>query len=157
MKYQSHPLAYVIPISDWEMICHFRNGKSKLFDFKPIMDKYPQFKALKKGDLFFRARVDLGGLCVTFNKDLDISEETLYQSGVDYDVKKENQKVMKTLYAFMKRCRKQEKVSQKNLSIVSKIPQSGIARIESGKSDVQLGTLLNYLEPLGYTLDIKKK
>lgn len=157
MKYQSHPLAYVIPVSNWEMICHFKNGKSKLFDFKPIMEKYPQFKALKKGDLFFRARVDLGGLCVTFNEDLDISEEALYQKGVEYDVKKENKKVMKTIYAFMKYCRKQEKVSQKNLSIISKIPQSGIARIESGKSDVQLGTLLNYLEPLGYTLDIKKK
>ena len=43
------------------------------------------------------------------------------------------------------------------MSSYTKIPQSGIARIESGKSDIRLSTLLNYLGNLGLTLKIEKK
>lgn len=157
MKYKSHPLAYVIPYSGLELICYFKNGEVKKFNFKQVIERYPEFKALEKGDLFFNAHVDLGGLCVTFNDKLDISEETLYQRGIKFDVKKENKKLMKDIYSACKAIRKKSNITQNELSILSKIPQSGIARIETGKSDVQLGTIANYLDPLGYKIAIIKK
>lgn len=157
MKYQSHPLKYVIPCSGLDLICYFKNGEIKKYNFKQVIEKYPEFKALTKGNLFYRAHVDLGGLCVTFNDKLDISEETLYQNGVKFDVKKENKKLMKMVYSYCKDIRKKSKMTQKQLSLLTKIPQSGIARIESGFSDVQLSTLSSYLDPLGYKLEIVKK
>ena len=86
-----------------------------------------------------------------------MSEETLYQNGVIYDAAKEAAKLQKDLYLFCKKCRKAQKVTQKTLSNYTNIPQSGIARIESGKSDVHLSTLLNYLTTLGLKLTITKK
>lgn len=157
MNYKSHPLKYVIPTSGLDLICHFKNGEVKKFNFKQVIEKYPEFEALNKNNLFFKAHIDLGGLCVTFNEDLDISEETLYQKGVKYDVKKENKMIMKKIYSYCKDLRKKSKYTQKQLSALTNIPQSGIARIESGTSDVQLGTLANYLDPLGYKIEIVKK
>ncbi|MCQ2802063.1 MAG: DUF2442 domain-containing protein [Bacilli bacterium] len=157
MKYQSHPLRFVIPDLDYYLICYFKNGEIKKFDFKPIMEKYPEFLALKKNNLFNRARVDFGGLCVTFNEDLDISEETLYQNGVTFNIKKENEKILKNIYSYCKEIRKKQGITQKQLSAMSNIPQSGLARIESGASNVSLNTLTSYLNPLGYKIVIEKK
>lgn len=157
MKYQSHPLKLVVPYSGLDLICYFKNGEVKKFNFKQVIDRYPEFKALEEGDLFYHAHVDLGGLCVSFNDELDISEETLYQKGIKFDVKKENEKLMKAIYSYCKHIRKESNITQNQLSCLSKIPQSGIARIESGNSDVQLGTLTSYLDPLGYKIEIVKK
>ena len=157
MKYQSHPLRFVIPDINYQLICYFKNGEVKRFDFKPVMEKIPAFNALKENDLFYQARVDFGGLCVTFNEDLDISEETLYQRGIKYDQKKENKKVLKTIYDYCKKIRKEQGITQKQLSALTNIPQSGLARIESGNSNVSLSTLTNYLDPLGYKIEIIKK
>ena len=156
MKYQSHPLKYVIPTVGYDLICQFKNGEIKIFNMKPVFEKIPKFNNLKDGS-FFNAKVDLGGLCVTFTDELDLSEETLYQNGVIYDAAKEAAKLQKDLYLFCKKCRKAQKVTQKTLSNYTNIPQSGIARIESGKSDVHLSTLLNYLTTLGLKLTITKK
>ena len=105
---------------------------------------------------FFNAHVDLRGPCVTFTDELDLSEETLYQHGVDYDSQKEAKNLEKELYMFCKKIRKEQRVTQKAMSAYTKIPQSGIARIESGKSNVRLSTLLNYLTTLGLKLTITK-
>lgn len=157
MKYISHPLLRVIPTYDYHLICQFKNGKVKIFDFNKVMERYPQFEKLKEDNLFFAAKVDLGGLCVTFNEDLDISEESLYQHGIPYDYKKENKKLTKDIYAYCKYIRKKEGITQKQLSNMTQIPQSGLARIESGHSNVSLSTLSAYLDPLGYKIEIVKR
>jgi len=157
MKYVSHPLKYITPLPDLKMICYFKDGTIKIFDFHKVIERYPQFKALENDEIFNNAYVDLGGLCITFNEDLDISEETLYQHGVVYNIKAENKKILKTVYNYCKEARKKSNITQKQLSMMSKIPQSGIARIESGNNDIQVGTLINYLAPLGYEIKIVKK
>lgn len=156
MKYQSHPLKYVIPMAGYELICCFKNGETKIFNMEIIFEKYPEFNVLKEGDLFFKAHADLGGLCVTFNDELDLSEETLYQHGRKFDQAKENKILEKRLYAFCKRYREKKKVTQKDMSAYTKIPQSGIARIEAGKSDIHVSTLVSYLQSLGLSLAICK-
>lgn len=153
MKYSSHPLKYVIPIIGYDLICCFKNGETKIFNMEKVFQKYPEFNELKKGD-FYKAHVDLGGLCVTFNEDLDLSEETLYQHGRKYDVAEENKIIQKHLYEFCKRCRKEKNVTQKEMSHFTKIPQSGIARIEAGESDIHVSTLVAYLQSLGLKLAI---
>lgn len=156
MKYKSHLLKYVIPMLGYELICVFQNGEQKVFKMDPVFEKYPEFNKLKEGDLFFKAHVDLGGLCVTFNDELDLSEETLYQHGKKFDLVKENKILEKHLYDLCKRCRKTKKVTQKEVSEITSIPQSGVARIEAGKSDIHVSTLVAYLRSLGLHLAICK-
>lgn len=54
----------------------------------------------------------------------------------------------------MLRARNGEGISQKELEIISGVKQPLIARIEKGKTDPQITTLLRMLRPLGYTLAV---
>ena len=50
--------------------------------------------------------------------------------------------------------RNEKKISQKELEELSGVRQPTIARIERGKTDPQITTLLRILEPLGMTLAV---
>ena len=50
--------------------------------------------------------------------------------------------------------RKNAKVSQVKLAEETKVIRTTIARVESNYSSPQLSTILELLEPLGYTLEI---
>ncbi|MCL2774061.1 MAG: helix-turn-helix domain-containing protein [Oscillospiraceae bacterium] len=53
--------------------------------------------------------------------------------------------------------RNDKKISQKELEELSGVRQPIIARIERGKTDPQITTLLRILEPLGMTLAVVSK
>lgn len=50
--------------------------------------------------------------------------------------------------------RKEQSISQRELEAISGIRQSVIARMESGKTDPQLSTILKLLIPMGKTLAV---
>ncbi|MHC1771077.1 MAG: helix-turn-helix domain-containing protein [Flexilinea sp.] len=52
--------------------------------------------------------------------------------------------------------RKELKLSQRDLAQKSGVPQSSIARIETGASVPQINTLLKVLKPLGLTLTVSR-
>ena len=150
-------IKFVYPTDDYQLIAFFTDGKKKIFDVKLLMNKYKPFKVFEKNpDLFYSARLAPGGYAVIWNDELDISADSVYFDGQTYDTKKENARILKELKKYIKRIRKQEKVSQKVLSELSGIPQPAIARFESGTSDPQISTLSRLLCPLGYELQIVK-
>ncbi len=56
----------------------------------------------------------------------------------------------------LKKVRKENGYTQETLAKKCNIIRETIARIESGTVSPQLNTLLKILEPIGYTLEIKK-
>ena len=54
------------------------------------------------------------------------------------------------------RLRKEARFSQQDIADQSKIIRTTVARIEKGMNSPQVKTLLQMLEPLGYTLKIEK-
>lgn len=54
------------------------------------------------------------------------------------------------------RLRKDAKLSQQDIADQSKVIRTTIARIENGMNSPQIKTMLQILEPLGYTLKIEK-
>lgn len=52
--------------------------------------------------------------------------------------------------------RKNESLSQKQLSELTGLSQQMISRIETGWTDTKVGTLLKYLNGIGYSLKIVK-
>lgn len=52
--------------------------------------------------------------------------------------------------------RKDAKLSQQDIADQSKVIRTTIARIENGMNSPQIKTMLQILEPLGYTLKIEK-
>ena len=61
------------------------------------------------------------------------------------------------LIAKFIRLRKNKKLSQQDIANQSKVIRTTIARIENGMNSPQIKTMLQILEPLGYTLKIVKK
>ena len=55
-----------VPFGHLQLLCKFKNEELKLFDFKKVIDRFPQFKAFEDDNLFYQARVDLGGIVCKF-------------------------------------------------------------------------------------------
>lgn len=54
------------------------------------------------------------------------------------------------------RLRKDANLSQQDIADQSKVIRTTVARIENGMNSPQIKTMLQILEPLGYTLKIEK-
>lgn len=54
------------------------------------------------------------------------------------------------------RLRKEAKLSQQDIADQTRVIRTTIARIENGMNSPQIRTMLQILEPLGYTLKIEK-
>ena len=58
----------------------FQTGETKEYDMSLLFKKYPQLKALKNRKLFLKGKL-IGAYLITWNDDLDIDTETIYQEG----------------------------------------------------------------------------
>lgn len=77
-----HKIKAVNALPDYKLSVQFTEGVTKIYDVKPLFDKWPAFEALKtSGDLFGQVRVDGGGYGVIWNDDLDLSCDELFENG----------------------------------------------------------------------------
>lgn len=68
-------------LTDYCLELTFNNGKRKVFDCKPLIERYPFFKPLKDARTFDAFSLD--GWTVTWlNGKIDIAPEHLYQVGI---------------------------------------------------------------------------
>ncbi len=60
----------------------FLNDEVKLYDVKPLFKKWQQFLLLQMANsLFEQVKVDAGGYAVSWNDELDLSCNELYENG----------------------------------------------------------------------------
>ncbi|GHV28972.1 hypothetical protein FACS1894167_07320 [Synergistales bacterium] len=73
----------VSPLPEYRLLVSFGNGEQKQYNVKPLFDKWEAFQSLflTKG-LFEQVRVDTGGYGVSWNDELDLSCNELYNNGV---------------------------------------------------------------------------
>ena len=133
------------------------NGERMRLDFSKIIPDKPEFSVINDLDVFYYGEIDRFHKNIIFTENASLSIDEILKYGVIYDSKKENEKIIKEIYKLAKEARKNQRITQKQVSSFIDIPQSGIARIEKGETDVQLSTLLNYLSPLGLTLTVTSK
>lgn len=67
-----HKVKAVNALPDYRLSVQFAEGVTKIYDVKPLFEKWPQFKKLESTpDLFFDVRVDVGGYGIIWNDDLE--------------------------------------------------------------------------------------
>ncbi|MDR3242344.1 MAG: DUF2442 domain-containing protein [Clostridiales Family XIII bacterium] len=73
----------VRPLPNFNLLVDFQNGERKQYPIQPLFDKWESFKALAstKG-LFEQVKVDVGGYGVSWNDEIDLSCDELYNNGV---------------------------------------------------------------------------
>lgn len=139
------------PIGETKLLAFFADDDPRLYDVAPLMDKWSVFYQLRNPALFQKVKVDAGGYGISWNDDIDLSSDEIYNNGEAFKiVVKEVSRVV----SEAKEARAAACVSQAQLGEASGIKQPVIARMESGKTIPRLDTLLKLLAPLGKTLKI---
>ena len=75
-------IATVAPIGRSQLLVHFDNGATKTYDCGPLLSR-PRFQLLQAPAFFNAVRVDAGGYGVSWNDDIDLSEQELWTNGRD--------------------------------------------------------------------------
>lgn len=73
----------VQPLDNYILLVSFEDGQHKYYDLKPLFDKYKMFNALQTvNGLYSLVSVDMGGYGISWNDEIDISCNELYNNGV---------------------------------------------------------------------------
>ncbi len=78
-----HKVKAVTALPDFRLSVQFAEGVTKLYDVKPLFEKWPVFRSLQESqELFTSVEVDVGGYGIIWNDDLDLSCDELYVNGI---------------------------------------------------------------------------
>ena len=143
-------------LDDFKLLIIFYSEEVRILDLKPIMEEYPLFHALEENNLFKNAKIDIGGFGIVWNEEFSISAGDAYERSTQ--VVLDDKDVMSNiLITSLVNARKSIKMTQSELSRISKLPQPTIAKVESLKIDPRLSTIINIADSLGYRLEIVPK
>lgn len=77
-----HKVKTVNVIPDYRLSIQFAEGVTKIYDLKPLFEKWPVFRNLKSDDtLLYSVEVDAGGYGIIWNDDIDLSCDELFENG----------------------------------------------------------------------------
>ena len=77
-----HKVKAVSALPNYQLSVQFSEGVTKIYDIKPLIKKWPQFKTLEESpEIFFVVKVDVGGYGIVWNDDLDLSCDELFAHG----------------------------------------------------------------------------
>ena len=76
-----HKIKDVTPLPGLCMRVQFVNGTTKLYDVAPLTERFDAFQELKRGHLFEDVEVDAGGYGVSWNDNLDLSFDEIWEHG----------------------------------------------------------------------------
>ena len=81
-----HKVKNVNALPDCKLSVQFSEGVTKIYDVKPLFEKYSFFLPLKDSpELFSSVVVDQGGYGIIWNDDMDISCDELWANGEEID------------------------------------------------------------------------
>ena len=143
----------VMPLDNLILLVTFENGVKKKYDVKQLFDKFPQFLSLENAIQFKNVKVDVGGCGVSWNDDLDISAEELWENGIIAEVL-EKVEISQRIGYYISQARKEVGMTQKELAEKTSIYQADISKIERGLANPSIETLQRIADGLGADLKI---
>lgn len=150
----THRIIRVEPLENFVISIVFQNGVKKLYDVKQLFDKFPQFLSLENAIQFKKVKVDVGGYGVSWNDDLDISAEELWENGIIAEVL-EKVEISQRIGYYISQARKEVRMTQKELAEKTSIYQADISKIERGLANPSIETLQRIADGLGAELKIE--
>ena len=80
----THRIISVKPLGDRVLAVVFQNGIEKEFNMRKLYSGFPQYRDFESiHALFEQVKVDVGGYGVSWNDELDLDAETIWQEGVE--------------------------------------------------------------------------
>ena len=79
-----HHVKDVTPMTDYVLFVRFADGMEKQYDVKPLFNEIAAFQPLAYVQgLFEQVKVDIGGFGISWNDDIDLSCDELYDNGIE--------------------------------------------------------------------------
>lgn len=148
----THRIQAVAAKNDYIIEAVFFGGEIVQYDVKQLFDVFPQFQVFKSArELFDKVIVDIGGYGISWNDDLDIDAETIWEDGILIEVQKQTS--INHLLAYnLLMAREIANITQKELAARTGIYQADISKIERGIGNPSLSTLKRLADGLGLDL-----
>ena len=71
-------------LGEYNLLITFENGEKKYYNVKSLFEKWTMFSELKDNDeLFSSVKVDNGGYGISWNENIDISCNELWENGTE--------------------------------------------------------------------------
>ena len=151
----AHRIISVKPIDNMMLSVVFQNGIEKTYDISSLYDVFPQFRILEKEKyLFEEVQVDVGGYGISWNDELDIDANSIWEEGTETGVRQQMD-VMHLLADSLIRSREMVGLTQKQLSDKVGIYQADISKIERGLANPSVSTLKRLADGLDVELRIE--
>ena len=152
-------MAYIISeikvLDERKILVVFRNGIEKIYDVRTLYAQLPQFEIFEDDIVLFeQVRVDTGGYGISWNDELDLSADELWENGAETG-RVENVDVMMALAENLSSMRKSVGMTQVQLSKKTGIDQADISKIERGLANPSLLTLKRLADGMGVELRIE--
>jgi hypothetical protein len=78
-----HRVKAVVPLSEYRLSVYFTSGEKKEYDIKPLFNRWEAFRPLTYiSGLFNQVKVDVGGYGISWNDQIDLACDELYENGV---------------------------------------------------------------------------
>ncbi len=76
-----HKILEVKPLDNYVLWVKFEDNIERYYNISLLFDKWEQFNDLKNNKLFEMVKVDKGGYGISWNDELDLSSEEIYNNG----------------------------------------------------------------------------
>ena len=151
----THRIIAVKALDNFVISVVFQNGVEKEYDMRNLYPVFPQFKEFETNiDLFKLVKVDTGGYGISWNDDLDLCAEDIWNDGVEISSKYEVE-ILHLLAENLIRARDDLGMTQRQLSEATGIYQADISKIERGLANPSVSTLKRLADGLGMKLSIE--
>lgn len=150
-----HKIKSVKPLDSFVISAIFQNGVEKTYDIKQLFHIFPQFTVFETiTGLFEQVKVDTGGYGISWNDELDLDAEEIWEEGIDIGIYHEPT-IYDSIAVNLISAREEKGMTQNELSEATKIYQSDISKIERGLANPSVSTLLRLADGLNMKLVIK--
>ena len=152
----THKIVSVKPMENFVLLVGFQNGIEKTYNMRTLYPVFPQFEVFENDvDLFNQVQVDMGGYGVSWNDDLDLDANDIWEDGIE--VGKKEMDIVSLLAENLTKAREITGMTQKQLSESTGIYQADISKIERGLANPSLSTLKRLADGMGLKLRIEFK
>lgn len=152
MKYR---IIDIKALDKFVVLAIFQDGTEKQYDVSQLFTKYPQFIRLEKEqDLFEKVKEDVGGYGISWDDELDISSEEIWEHGKNTGNIHKIDIFEEVGYSLIK-ARDKIGVTQKELAEKVQIYQGDISKIERGQANPSLKTMQRLAEGMDMHLKVE--
>lgn len=150
----THRIKSIITLDNHILLVTFQNGMIKKYHLETLFSVFPQFIVLKKDEELYRSvNVDIGGYGISWNDELDLDAEEIWENGVEAGYA-EKIDIKDSLAVKLIEARNKKGITQKQLADVTGIYQADISKIERGLANPSLSTLNRLADGLNMQLKI---